>query len=44
MARTLSATLYEKDGSIKEDYELPSEWIYIPKDSVTKSLTKMICP
>jgi len=44
MARTLSATLYEKDGSIKEDYELPSEWIYIPKDSVTNSLTKMICP
>ena len=44
MARTLSATLYDKDGSIEEDYELPSEWVYISKDSVTNSLTKMICP
>jgi len=44
MARTLSATLYHKDGSIKEDYELPSEWVYIPKDSITNNLSKMICP
>ncbi len=44
MVRTLSATLYNTDGNIKEDYELPSEWVYISPDSVTNSLTKMICP
>jgi len=44
MVRTLSATLYNIDGNIKEDYELPSEWVYIPPDSVTNHLTKVICP
>lgn len=44
MSRTLSATLYDKEGRIKEDYEIPSEWIYIPPNSVTSHLIKMICP
>jgi hypothetical protein len=44
MVRTLSATLYDKDGNIKEDYEIPSEWVYIPPNSVTNHLIKMICP
>jgi hypothetical protein len=36
--------LYMTRMEVSEDYELPSEWIYIPKDSVTNNLTKMICP
>jgi hypothetical protein len=44
MVRTLSATLYDKDGNIKEDYEIPSEWVYIPPNSITSHLIKMICP
>jgi len=44
MVRTLSATLYDRDENIKEDYEIPSEWVYIPPNSVTSHLIKMICP
>jgi hypothetical protein len=44
MVRILSATLYDKDGTIKEDYEIPSEWVYIPPNSVTSHLMKMVCP
>lgn len=43
MARTLTATLYHTDGSIKEDYELPSEWVYVSPESVTHHLIKIIC-
>jgi len=44
MARVLSAILYNRDGSIKDEYKLPSEWVSIPPDSVTNHLKKMICP
>jgi hypothetical protein len=30
----LSATLYDMNGNIKENYELPSEWTPIPNNSV----------
>ncbi len=44
MVRVLSATLYHRDGSIKEEYKLPSEWAHIPPGSVTKKKRKIICP
>lgn len=44
MVRVLSATLYDMNGIIKEDYELPSEWAHIGQNSVTNYLTKILCP
>ncbi len=44
MVRVLSATLYDTNGNIKEDYEIPSEWVHIPQNSVTNYLTKILCP
>lgn len=41
--RVLSATLFNRDGSIKDEYILPSEWAPIPPDSVTNHLRKIIC-
>ena len=43
MFRVLSATLYDTNGNIKEDYEIPSEWVHIPQNSVTNYLTKILC-
>ncbi len=43
MVRVLSATLYDMNGKVKEDYELPSEWVQITKDSVTNYLAKTLC-
>jgi len=44
MVRILSATLYNNYGSIKDEYQLPSEWVHIPPDSVTNYLSKIVCP
>ncbi len=44
MVRVLSATLYDSKGIIKEDYEIPSDWVPIAPDSVTNYLTKILCP
>ncbi len=44
MFRILSATLYDKKGSIKDDYQIPSEWVPIPPNSVTNYLSKIVCP
>ena len=41
--RVLSATLYDVNGNIKENYELPSEWTRIPQNSVTNHLAKILC-
>ena len=41
--RVLSATLYDMNGNIKENYELPSEWTRIPQNSVTNYLAKILC-
>jgi len=41
--RVLSATLYDMNGNIKENYELPSEWTHIPQNSVTNYLAKILC-
>jgi hypothetical protein len=41
--RVLSATLYDMNGNIRENYELPSEWTHIPKNSVTNYLAKILC-
>ena len=41
--RVLSATLYDMNGNIKENYELPSEWTRIPQNSVTNHLAKILC-
>ena len=43
MVRVLKATLYDTKGTIKEDYESPSEWVPIPKNSVTNYLTEILC-
>jgi hypothetical protein len=43
MFRVLSATLYDMNGNIKENYELPSEWTRIPQNSVTNYLAKILC-
>ena len=43
MVRVLSATLYDTNGMIKEDYETPSEWARITQNSVTNSLTEILC-
>ncbi len=43
MVRVLSATLYDMDGKIKENYELPSEWAHIAENSVTNYLAKILC-
>jgi hypothetical protein len=43
MVRVLSATLYDTKGIIKEDYEIPSEWVHIPQNSVTNNLTEILC-
>jgi hypothetical protein len=44
MVRVLSATLYDTNGVIKEDYELPSEWVHIAPNSVTNYLAGILCP
>jgi len=44
MVRVLSATLYDTNGVIKEDYELPSEWVHIAPNSVTNYLAEILCP
>jgi len=44
MVRVLSATLYDMNGIIKEDYEIPSEWAHIAQNSVTNHLTEILCP
>lgn len=44
MFRISLATSYDRDGNIKDDYEIPSEWLSIPPNSVTNYLRKMICP
>lgn len=41
--RVLSATLYDRNGNIKENYELPSEWTRIPQNSVTNRLAEILC-
>jgi hypothetical protein len=41
--RVLSATLYDMNGNIKENYELPSEWTRIPENSVTNYLARILC-
>jgi hypothetical protein len=41
--RVLSATLYDMNGNIKENYELASEWTRIPQNSVTNYLAKILC-
>ena len=43
MVRVLSATSYDMNGNIKENYELPSEWTRIPQNSVTNYLAKILC-
>ncbi len=43
MFRVLSATLYDRNGNIRENYELPSEWTRIPQNSVTNHLAKNLC-
>ena len=43
MVRVLSATLYDMNGNIKENYELPSEWAHIAQNSVTNYLAKILC-
>jgi len=43
MVRVLSATLYDMNGNIKENYELPSEWVHIAQNSVTNYLAKILC-
>jgi len=43
MVRVLSATLYDMNGKVKENYELPSEWVHIAQISVTNYLTKILC-
>jgi hypothetical protein len=43
MFRVLSATLYDMNGNIKENYELPSEWTRIPQNSVTNHLARILC-
>jgi hypothetical protein len=44
MVRVLSAILYDTNGMIKEDYEIPSEWVHIAQNSVTNYLTEILCP
>jgi hypothetical protein len=44
MVRVLLATLYGTNGRIKEDYEIPSEWVHIPPNSITNHLTEILCP
>jgi len=44
MVRVLSATLYDTNGMIKEDYEIPSEWVHIAPNSVTNYLAEILCP
>ena len=41
--RVLSATLYDMNGNIKENYELTSEWVHIAQNSVTNYLAKILC-
>ncbi len=43
MVRVLSATLYDMNGNVKENYELPSEWAHIAENSVTNYLAKILC-
>ena len=43
MVRVLSATLYDMNGKVKENYELPSEWVHIAQNSVTNYLAKILC-
>jgi len=43
MVRVLSATLYDTKGILKEDYEIPSEWVPIAQNSVTNYLTEILC-
>ncbi len=43
MVRVLSATLYDMEGKVKENYELPSEWVHIAENSVTNYLAKILC-
>jgi hypothetical protein len=44
MVRVLAATLYDTNGIIKEDYEIPSEWVHIAQNSVTNYLAEALCP
>jgi hypothetical protein len=41
--RVFSATLYDTNGNLKENYELPSEWTHIPQNSVTNYLAGILC-
>ncbi len=41
--RVLSATLYDMNGRVKENYELPSEWAHISENSVANYLAKILC-
>ena len=43
MVRVLSATLYDMNGKVKENYELPSEWTHIAQNSVTNYLAEILC-
>jgi len=44
MVRILSATSYDTQGNIRDDYEIPSEWVYLSPNSVTNRLTEFVCP
>jgi len=44
MARVLLATSYNTDGTVRDDYDSPSEWFYISPESVTHYLVKGLCP
>ncbi len=43
MVRVLSATLYDVNGSVKENYEFPSQWAHIAQNSVTNCLAQILC-
>jgi len=43
MARVLSATSYDTQGKIRDDYEGPSEWGSLSPNSVTNYLTEFVC-
>jgi GTPase SAR1 family protein len=44
IVRILSATSYDTQGNIRDDYETPSEWVNISPNSITNYLTKIVCP
>ncbi len=44
IVRILSATSYDTRGNIREDDEIPSEWVNISPNSVTNYLTRIVCP